>query len=345
MKPSRVLTGLLAGVLFASHLHAEEAPGGGAVPDTRSGRIGARALMREGNTAYAGGDAATAYRRYLAAWQLAKGFDIACNLGRAALDLGRTREAAQHLDYCLRHYSASSRAEVVQAEQEIRHTFDDARSRVGALSVHVTPPGAEVVVDGTLVGREPLESTVFVDAGDRRIEARLPGYRTRTVSLHAAAGEASVVALELEADGPPKDVAPLDAPRAPAAEKAPLGAYVPALVTGSVAVAGFAAGLGFLVASISRDSARDSELSSLPGSDPCGAGTPHVVACSKIQGMADDARAFRTVSFVALGLGAANAAATYFLWPRARSKAPEVGVSVLPFVGSSSAGLGAHGAF
>lgn len=340
---------LLAGCALSSPpVRAQGAnPTPGPVDAPSASRVGARGLMREGNRAYAAGDISTAYGRYLAAWNQAKGFDIACNLGRAALELGRARDAAQYLEYCLQHYSLSSREEVVQAEREIRGMFEQARSRVGAVSIRVTPPGAEILVDGKRFGRDPLESSVFLDAGKHHVEARLSGYRAKSIALPARAGEASIVSLRLDREEPRSAPASSVVPENPKGtpEKQPIGSYVPALVTGSVAVAGFATGVGVLVASLARDSARESELASLPGSDPCGAGTPHVVECTKIQGMADDARAFRTVSFVAFGLGAANLAATYFLWPRAGKTSPQVGVRVLPFIGSQSAGAFAHGAF
>lgn len=340
------MTLLFASVaLWSSLARAEGTPTKGA--DTpAAARAGARGLMREGNQAYAAGDTSTAYDLYLAAWNQAKGFDVACNLGRAALDLGRARDAAQYLDYCLQHYSLSSREEVVQTEQEIRGLFEKAKARVGAVSIRVTPSGAEILVDGRALGRDPLESSVFLDAGKHHVEARLSGYRAKSIALPAKPGVESTVDLRLERDTPlPPAVSPGTEKPTAAPGKPQIASYVPALVTGGVAVAGFATGVGFLVASLARDSARESELASLPGSDPCGVGTPYGLECAKIQGMADDARAFRAVSFVAFGLGAVNAVATYFLWPRGSGPSPQVGVRVVPFVGGQAAGIGAHGAF
>ena len=108
-------------------------PGGTA--RTEEDRTRAREMMREGNELYGEGKLSEAYTKYLEAWRIAQAFDIACNLGGTASELSMNRDAAEYLDYCLRHYAASSRPEAVAAEQRARAAFErranESRSGVG----------------------------------------------------------------------------------------------------------------------------------------------------------------------------------------------------------------------
>jgi hypothetical protein len=307
-------------------------------------RTAARTLMREGNALYASGSVQGAYDRYTAAWQQAKGFDIACNLGRAALDLGRPREGAEYLDYCLRNYSLSSREDVVQAEQQIQDTFARAKSRVYAVTVNATPDGAELFVDGVSIGRSPHDGPVFVDPGPHRMGARLSGYQNAETPVAAVVGGEGVVQLDLVAVPAPAPVGVTSGqPERPKSNDG-ISPYVPAIITGAVAVAGLGVGIGLVVAAGSKDSDRQDKLASLKESNPCGSGTTHASECAQISKLSDDANTFRTVSYVSFGVALGGAVATYFLWPRDGTHA-ETATRVLPIAGPGVLGACAAGAF
>jgi hypothetical protein len=331
-----LLTGFLCSTatLFA---HAEESGQEG------TERAAGRALMREGNVFYAAGDTQKAYERFLAAWQRAKGFDIACNLGRTALELGRVRDAAEYLDYCLRHYSLSSKDEVVQAEHEVREALDAAKERVATLTIDAAPGGSEVFVDGMEVGRQPLEAPVYLEPGTHRILATLAGHRPASAAVVATAGTETTLRLELSSDVPaavtPR-AAERDTPPRPRPDRA---SPVPAILTGALSLAGVSVGIGFLVAAGDKDSARSDRLAKLPGESPCGQGTPYSSDCAAIRGLADDAATFRAVSYTSFGVAVAAAAATYFLWPREGS--PRTGLRLVPLVARDGAGLDVTEAF
>src|SRR6185503_10534547 len=114
-----------------------------------------------------------AYRAYKAGYDLKKGYDLAGNLGNVELALGRPRDAAEHLSFCLKNFPATGTAKQLEF---IRSRLAEARQKVGALSIQVSEGGAEVLVDGRSIGRSPLADEVFVDPGSRRIEARLNGH-------------------------------------------------------------------------------------------------------------------------------------------------------------------------
>lgn len=321
-------------------------PGGPARADEASAaRASARQLMREGNSLYAQAEPELAYRKYRAAWHLAHGFDVACNLGRSALDLGHTREAAEYLDYCLRHYSLSSREDVVHAEGEIRHALRRARSEVTALTIQVAPAGAEVLLDGSLIGHAPLADPVFVESGDHRIEARLAGHGPRSVKLAARPGTAVSVTVDLANEPAPRALPASQAAEPVASDRGTTPSAVPALVTGAVAAAGVISGGALLAASFSKDAERSRRLAALPGSDPCGGGSPHLFECTEIRRLSSDASTLAVLSVTSFGLAAASGVATYFLWPRGRDGTLKAGVRVLPVASRDAQGACALGVF
>ena len=67
----------------------------------------------------------------------------------------------------------------------------------GALSVESLPPGAQVFLDGKLVGVTPL-ALASVPAGDRAIHLDRAGYRRWSSSVRIVASENSRVTASLE---------------------------------------------------------------------------------------------------------------------------------------------------
>jgi hypothetical protein len=179
-------------------------------------------LFRDGNKAFAAGDARTAYEAYRGAWSLRKSFDIACNLGRTEAELQLSRDAAEHLDYCLKTYPASSRDELREANRRFRELFAEVRAKVAALRIETRPPGAEVAVDGASYGTTPLAGDVFVDPGKHRVRAELSGFDAEERTIDVTPGASLTVSFLLGRShevtrghaSPP--VAPAPAPVGPA---------------------------------------------------------------------------------------------------------------------------------
>lgn len=154
-------------------------------------------LFREGNKAFAAGDARTAYEAYRGAWSLRKSFDIACNLGRTEAELQLSRDAAEHLDYCLKTYPASGRDELREANKRFRELYNEVRTRVVALRIETRPPGAEIAVDGASYGTTPLAGDVYVDPGQHRVRAKLQGFDGEERGIDVKAGASLTVSFLL----------------------------------------------------------------------------------------------------------------------------------------------------
>jgi hypothetical protein len=208
-------------------------------------------LFREGNRAFAAGDARTAYEAYRGAWSLRKSFDIACNLGRTEAELQLSRDAAEHLDYCLKTYPASSRDDLREANKRFRELFAEVRAKVAALRIETRPPGAEIAVDGARYGTTPLAGDVFVDPGQHRVRAELQGFDGDERAIEVTAGASLTVSFLLgrsrdtPATGAPYPSAPPIAPVAPA-ERRSADIRTTVVISGAaLSLIGLGVGTGF----------------------------------------------------------------------------------------------------
>jgi hypothetical protein len=206
-------------------------------------------LFRVGNEAFAAGDAKTAYEAYRGAWSLRKSFDIACNLGRTEAELQLSRDAAEHLDYCLKTYPASSRDDLREANKRFRELFTEVRARVAALRIETRPPGAEIAVDGASYGTTPLGRDVFVDPGRHRVRAELQGFDGEERAIEVAAGASLTVSFLL---GRSQDVTPsgptpaVAAPQPNAPERRTADIRTTVVISGAaLSLIGLGVGAGF----------------------------------------------------------------------------------------------------
>jgi hypothetical protein len=78
--------------------------------------------------------------------------------------------------------------------------FEPLASKLAQVRVVSQLPGADILVDGILVGRTPLVSSFGVEPGSHRVELRRAGYLPRAEVLVLAEGGSAEIALELEQD-------------------------------------------------------------------------------------------------------------------------------------------------
>jgi len=84
--------------------------------------------------------------------------------------------------------------------QEAKDLVDAARPLVSALRVTVTEPGAEILVDDTLVGTSPLAAPVLLDLGKRRVHVQKAGFKPFDLPMEVAGGTALTITAELARD-------------------------------------------------------------------------------------------------------------------------------------------------
>jgi hypothetical protein len=317
---------LLAACLLAPRAHAEgpkapTTPRPGEAPDPQAR---ARELYREGSEAFESGDNARAVRLLREAWALRKTYDVAGTLAQAELELGLFRDAAEHLEFCVRNFPLH---ESQEESDSVRAELDRLRARLSRVQLRVVPDGAEVLVNGRVVGRSPLELPVYLEPGTHTLGARMAGRSTERPLKTEAGLEQSV---ELRLDTSSKAAAPADPPRTEPSASAEGPNYTPAVALGGVALAAVLTGVGFTLAANADNRARERRLHGLTGQDPCGAGRPEEYAadCRKIDELADSSRTYRVISYGSFGMALAAGAAALLLWPSTKDTRP--GISLVP---------------
>jgi hypothetical protein len=319
--------------------------------------------FHKGKELMASGHVKEAREEYLTAFRLRKSYDVAGNLGNAELTLGFPRDAAEHLLFALHHYAASgtTAAQLETAKQR----FADAERQVGRVKVSVSMNGADVLVDGTVVGRAPLDEDVFVEPGERMIEARLSGYESAKQTIKIGKGTAQLVTLKLTvADPPPVPSAsavPLASASASAAPPPPASSTTPILpvpsrgpnpafivASGVLAVGGLAAGIGFTVAANGKSDDAAAIVAKASGHSAClGTLAPTASAdCKTLRATVAQQSTMRNAAFVGFAAGGVFAlvAAGLGVW-KLKTPATTGVLHVSPVVGAREGGVLLGGAW
>jgi hypothetical protein len=139
-----------------------------------------------------------------AAYQLKATPDTAHGLARAEMQLGKPRDAAEHVSFYLREAKDAKPADRQAAEK----LFTEAKAKVGTLNVTADMAAAEVLVDGKSVGKTPLTGPIFVEPGAHTLEARKEGVAPVKQPVEVIAGGEGAVNLVLTPPPPPPKAAP-----------------------------------------------------------------------------------------------------------------------------------------
>jgi hypothetical protein len=302
-------------------------------------------LYQQGLMANRAGKLVEAEQAYRSALALRKSHDIAANLGLVELKLGKHRDAAEHLAFALRH-SPPSDGESIRTK--IRQRLDEAMASVGTLRVKAGVPGAEIVIDGTVVGTEPLEGEVFVEPGAHTIEARLVGYKGAPQAVTVAKGQSVDVALTLVKSASTVEgsgTAGGPGGGKPVVVDGPNKGLIIAGIASSVAAAG--AGIGFAVVSNGKGSTADERLETLRqqagNRSPCRA--VQTMACEEVRGLIVDRDLFGNLAAWSFLISGAVGAGTAIYLLTAAEPGATRSITVAPAVTYDAAGLMLTGAW
>jgi hypothetical protein len=347
--------GLSAALLvFAPGACAQTPPPAPPVPaaPTPEALADAKRFYDEGVKAADASQWETAREQFLSSWRIRQHWKIAANLGRAEMKLNRYRDAAEHLTFFLREAPPEVPAEDRKATQQM---LDKAKAKVGALTIRVNLPGAEVVVDGQVVGNAPLPGPVFVDPGQVFVEARLEGFARSRVGKVAVAGKEEMVSLQLAklALGEKDEAAvvgasgPLAAPGDTAATPGRTRASLPVIVGGYVVGAvGIATGIALFVVANQKASSANAQLVHFQQTPTACSQLPPPSGCATLHATNVSADTFHNASipFLAIGSGVAAATVMYMLWPRAKTERGPA-VQIAPVAGTTGTGVWLTGEF
>ncbi|HEY8091397.1 MAG TPA: PEGA domain-containing protein [Polyangiaceae bacterium] len=148
-----------------------------------------------GKLLFEDGDFATALLKYRAAYDRTRDARLLWNVAVCLKDLRHYAKAAATLErYLAEGGEALSPSDRRDAQELLR--------AIGPftvpMTVHVSEPGAEVIVDDVVVGRSPLAGPVTLDMGTRRVRVRKEGFRLLDEEIPVGGSAATTVDLTLE---------------------------------------------------------------------------------------------------------------------------------------------------
>ena len=166
---------------------------------------------------YEEGDYALALAEFERVYELMPDYRVLYNIGQVSMQLGRYARAYRTLqEYMKRGGSElpSERATALQGDLALL------AARTARVVVHVDQPGAEISLDGVVVGTAPLAEPLVVDVGERSVQVKLAGYSPQSRRFSLAGGDRREGRFSLEQE----KVAPQpEATRAPTSVRLPAG--------------------------------------------------------------------------------------------------------------------------
>ncbi|MBN1612787.1 MAG: PEGA domain-containing protein [Polyangiaceae bacterium] len=182
---------------------------------------------------------AEAGEQFEAAYRAAPAYAVLFNIGQVNVILGRSVQAVAAFEkYLAEGGSAIPAGRRAQVEQELERQ----RARIGSLALEVEPEGAQLRIDGRVIGQSPTPEPVRLASGRHVIETSLAGYVTDVREVEIAPGSAATLAIGLAPAAAAQSPAPVPPSTAiseagPATDARPAIAASPAAQTESARTA------------------------------------------------------------------------------------------------------------
>jgi hypothetical protein len=155
----------------------------------------AETLIQRGLRLRKAGDDAGALPEFQKAHQLAPTPRTAAQLGLVEQALGHWDEAEGHLAVAIR---STSDPWVEKHRDSLQSAMVVVRGHIGSVQITGEPSGAEVYINGRLVGRLPLNQPITVIAGEVDIELRADGYRKKAEKIAVGNNQHKPFVMRLE---------------------------------------------------------------------------------------------------------------------------------------------------
>lgn len=281
----------------------------------------AEAAFRNGARAFERGDVRQALKQMRTAFRLRPDYRTAAGLGQVELHLQRHRDAAEHLEFALRHYPSAADPE---GRGRLIDGFKAARSHVGSVSVEGQVPGTELSVDGRLIATLPVVYDLFVEPGERRFRFHKSGFDDYETTQLITEGGMHSLAVELGAAHQKPVFEPSPQPKT---TPTPLADWL--LLSGGVLAVG-ALGTGFAFEWDADRTQTEANRAQAELDTPCEPQSSNA-GCVRAQALLDDVRARRDIasaSFIGAAAVAVLSVGLYsWLGYEPRAERPQVGVS------------------
>lgn len=190
----------------------------------------ARASFQEGVRQYAQQHYAEALEAFRRAYRVRPHPSVLVNIANCHVALEQPQQAVTLFE----RYLADATANITPAQRtEIEQALESARRQLATVTVHVVPAGAEVFLDGDLVGVAPLRRPLQTSPGPHVFEARLSGTGTQQYQSRLVPGGQLTITLDLQNSRayvgsvtPEATAAALRPPEPPPAPVVPVGPAV-----------------------------------------------------------------------------------------------------------------------
>jgi hypothetical protein len=139
---------------------------------------------------------AEAAEEFEEAYRISPSFRVLYNIGQVDVALGRSVEAVEAYEKFLNDGGTRIPAE---RQKEVREALAKEQARIGGITVRTEPDGAEIRLDGRLVGTTPLTRPIRATVGAHTIEVSLSGRPTRVREVKVAGGGEIDIEIEIKA--------------------------------------------------------------------------------------------------------------------------------------------------
>jgi hypothetical protein len=177
---------------FESRAHAEASE----APDDKSNdpavtpaqREEARTRFARGTQLYDEGEFKLALIEFERAYSIVPNYRMLYNIGQVQQQLGQFAKAL----LTLQRYLTEGGSKIPAARRTaVDKDIATLRTRTANLTVQVAEPGAEISLDGNVLGMSPLPPDLLVDVGEHRIVVTKAGFRSETRTLVLAGGDSA----------------------------------------------------------------------------------------------------------------------------------------------------------
>ena len=137
---------------------------------------------------------AEAAEEFEEAYRISPSYKVLYNIGQVDVALGRSVEAIDAYEKFLKDGGAGIPSE---RQKEVREALAKEQARIGTITVRTEPEGAEIRLDGRLVGTTPLTRPIRATMGAHTIEASLSGRPARVRDVRVAGGGEIDIEIEI----------------------------------------------------------------------------------------------------------------------------------------------------
>jgi tetratricopeptide (TPR) repeat protein len=179
----------------------ESAPAG-PMPEVVTPMEEARLRYARGLSLYAGAEYVLALVEFERAYQLSPNYRVLYNIGQVRIQLGRYARAFEALT---QYVKEGGDAIDPDRRAAVQKDIDMLAERTAKLIVRTNEPGADIQLDGVVIGVSPLAGPLIVDAGEHNIGVRKVGFYDKFQSVTLAGRDARTVdfdLVKLKSDGP-----------------------------------------------------------------------------------------------------------------------------------------------